>query len=67
MLQDTGWSRHYPTGDGLLVFSTTEEALAGIDRVNADYARHRAASRRLAEEQFDARRVLGRMLEKAGL
>jgi hypothetical protein len=63
VLQDTGWSGVYPTGDGLFAFATMDESLAGIDAVNADYARHSVAARALAEEMFDARKVLGKMLE----
>jgi len=66
VLQDTGWSRVYPTGHGLFAFLTMDEAVAGLDAVNADYAGHSAAARRLAAELFDARRVLGAMLEKIG-
>ncbi len=63
VLQDTGWSARYPTGRGLFAFRTLEEAVAGIEAVNADYAGHCAAARRIAEEFFDARKVLGQMLE----
>ena len=67
VLQNTGWSRYYPTGQGLFAFSTIEEALAGIDRVNADYPAQSAAARRLAADQFEAGLVLNQMLERAGL
>ena len=40
LVQDTGWTAHLPSGEGLLSFSSPEEALAGIDRINADYALH---------------------------
>jgi len=40
-----------------------EEALAGITAINTDYARHSAGARAVAEKMFDARRVLGEMLE----
>jgi hypothetical protein len=63
VLQDTGWSNVYPTGNGLFAFATSDEALAGIEEVNADYTRHSAAARALAEKMFDARKVLGEMLE----
>jgi len=63
VLQDTGWSKIIPTGHGLFAFSTMEEAVAGITAVNADYTMHSAAARRLAEEFFDARKVLEKMLE----
>ncbi len=64
VLQDTGWSKSYPAGKGLLAFTTPEQAVAGIAAVNADYAGHCAAARRIAEQCFDARLVLGRMLEE---
>jgi hypothetical protein len=66
VLQDTGWSAHYPTGDGLFAFDSIEEAVAGIDGVNEDYAHHSLEARRLAEEMFDARKVLGKMLDEIG-
>jgi hypothetical protein len=60
--QDTGFSERYPVGEGLLAFSTPEEAAAGVEAVRADPQRHRRAARELAEERFGAERVLGRLL-----
>jgi hypothetical protein len=65
LVQETGWSRHLPAGEGLFAFSTPEEALAGIDRINTDYERHARASAAIAREHFDARRVLPSLLETA--
>ncbi|HEX8966314.1 MAG TPA: hypothetical protein VF937_00435 [Chloroflexota bacterium] len=62
LAQDTGFSRFLPTGEGLLAFSTTQEALAGIDTLNADYARHARAARSIAEEYFDSDIVLARLM-----
>ena len=64
VLQDTGWSAHYPTGTGLFAFETLAEASAEIAKLNADYARHSAGARALAEKMFDAQLVLGEMLER---
>jgi len=64
VLQDTGWSAHYPIGNGLFAFSTMDEGLAGIAAINADYAKHAAGARAVAEDMFDARKVLGAMLEQ---
>jgi hypothetical protein len=64
-VQDTGWSAHLPEGEGLLAFSTPEEALAGLDRLQTDYARHARRAREIALECFDAARVLPRLLETA--
>ena len=66
LAQDTGWTAHLPAGEGLIAFSTPEEALAGIDRVNGDYPRHARRAVEIAREYFDASRVLGRLLEEAG-
>jgi hypothetical protein len=63
LAQSTGFERHLPTGWGLLSFSTTDEAVAGIERINRDYDAHCRAARELAEEHLDYRRVLPRMLD----
>jgi hypothetical protein len=65
--QDTGFGRFVPEGEGLLAFATMEEAVDALARVNADYARHAAAARRVAAEAFDAAVVLPRLLADAGL
>jgi hypothetical protein len=65
LVQDTGWMSHLPHGDGLLGFSTPDDALAGIERINSDYARHARRAREIAREHFDASRVLPSLLEAA--
>lgn len=62
LVQDTGFSRNIPTGEGLLAFRTLDEAADGAARIAADYARHCRAARALAEEHFAAPRVLARFL-----
>jgi hypothetical protein len=65
LVQDTGWTAHLPAGDGLLAFSTMDDATAGIDRINADYDRHSRRAREIAHAHFDARVVLPRLLDVA--
>ena len=65
LFQDTGWSAHLPAGEGLLAFSSPQEALAGIDSINSDYARHARRAQELAREHFAAERVLPRLIEEA--
>ena len=67
LVQDTGIGKHLPVGCGLLTFSTLEEAVHGIESINADYPRHCAAARKLAEDQFAAPKVLQSILERAGV
>lgn len=64
LAQDTGLGELYPVGEGLLTFSTLDEAVAGVDAIRADPVRHAAAARAIAEEHFDSDRVLGRLLER---
>jgi hypothetical protein len=63
LVQSTGIERYLPTGVGLLSFNTMEEAIAGVERINADYQAHCRVAREIAEEYLDYRKVLPRMLE----
>jgi hypothetical protein len=65
LVQETGIGKHLPVGCGLLTFSTMDEALRGIQLINADYPAHCAAARKLAEERFAAPKVLHSILERA--
>jgi hypothetical protein len=64
LAQDTRIPDIYPVGEGLLTFTTLDEAAACVEKVLADYPRHCRAARRLAEEFFDSDRVLPRLLKK---
>lgn len=66
LAQDTGFGRWMPTGEGVFAFDDEDAALAAIDSLNADYARHARAARELAEEHFDSDKVLRRLLRHAG-
>jgi hypothetical protein len=67
LVQDTGFSRNLPVGEGLLAFRTLDEAVAGAEAIRTDYVRHSAAARRIAEDYFDSDKVLGTMLEEVGI
>jgi hypothetical protein len=67
LVQDTGFSRNYPVGEGLLAFRTVEQAVEGATRILGDYERHCQAARALAETYFDSDKVLGRLLEEIGV
>jgi hypothetical protein len=67
LVQDTGFSRNYPVGEGLVPFCTLEEAVAGAQRIIADYDKHCRTARAIAEEYFDSDKVLGRFLEEVGV
>ncbi len=63
VVQETGFSRYLPTGEGLFAFNDPGEAAAAIEAIAAGPERHAKAARRLAAEHFDAASVLTGMLE----
>lgn len=67
LVQDTGFADILPTGDGLVAFTTLDEAAQGARRILADEAHHAAAARQLAEEHFASDVVLGRLCEEVGV
>ena len=67
VVQDTGFSEIIPCGDGVVPFSSLEEAAAGLSRVEADYAHHQEAARDIALRCFGSDAVLGDMLARVGL
>jgi glycosyltransferase involved in cell wall biosynthesis len=67
VVQDTGFSRIYPQGEGIFGFTTLEEAAAGIAAIDADYRRHCDAARAIAERFFRAETVLEKLIHDAGL
>lgn len=67
LVQDTGFGRSLPVGEGLVPFRTLGEAVSGAHRIASDYDRHARAARLLAEEHFDSDRVLRGLLEDVGV
>jgi hypothetical protein len=65
--QETGFTKNYGSKEGLLSFQTTDEIADAVRKINADYARHSRAARALAREVFDAEKVLGSILDRAGV
>jgi hypothetical protein len=61
-VQDTGFSTVLPVGEGLVPFSTLEEAAAAIENIEAHYERHAKAAREIAEAYFAADKVLTHLL-----
>lgn len=67
ILQDTGFSKILPTGEGLLAFGDLAGAVAAVEQVEADYEEHQRQARAIARSCFDSRIVLGAILEQIGL
>jgi len=65
VVQDSGFAGLLPVGEGLLSFTTMDEAVAAIREVQASYARHAKAARAIAESYFDSDKILTRLIESA--
>ena len=65
VVQHTGPSSILPDLEGMLRFRTLDEATRLLQEAEADYDRHSAAARKLAEEHFDALKVVSGVLDRA--
>jgi hypothetical protein len=65
--QETGFTRLYGGDRGLFGFSTMEDIVEAVHRINSDYAIHSRAAREIACEFFEAGRVLTALLERCNL
>jgi hypothetical protein len=65
VVQDTGFSTVLPIGEGIISFSTVDEAVSAVREVDGHYGRHAAAARAIAEGYFDSSKVLNRLTDEA--
>ena len=65
VVQHTGRSRFLPDAGGLFRLRTPGEAVRAFEVVESDYERQCRVARALAEEHFDARKVVKSVLERA--
>jgi hypothetical protein len=65
--QETGFSKFLPSGRGLFGFRTMDDILAAVDAIESDYAGHCRAAAEVAREYFAAEKVVGSLMERAGL
>jgi hypothetical protein len=65
VVQDTGPSWFLPDSEGLFRFRDLEDAVQCLDRVLDDYERQSKLARALAEDYFDAKKNVRRLLELA--
>jgi len=65
--QETGFSKYLSTGRGLFGFRTMDDILAAVDAVESDYAGHCRDAVEIAREYFTAEKVVGSLMERAGL
>ena len=65
--EETGFGKTLPTGKGLFAFRTLDDVLAAVDAIERDYAGNCRAALEIAREYFAADRVVGRLMNEAGL
>lgn len=65
--QETGFSKTLPSGRGLFGFRNLDDVLAALDAIESDYAGHCKAALEVARECFAADKVIGKLLQEAGL
>lgn len=65
--EETGFSKYLPTGKGLFGFRNMEDVLTAIDTIESDYEGNCQAAREIAEEYFAAEKVVGSLMQRAGL
>ena len=65
VVQDTGPSSFLPNGEGMFRFSSLDEAVEALARINDDYERQCRVARGIAEDYFDSKRVLAGILDAA--
>jgi hypothetical protein len=65
VVQDTGFKESLPFGKGVFSFSNFKEAAEGLKEVEGNYITHAKAARYIAEEHFNSRLVLSRLIDEA--
>lgn len=65
VVQQTGFSEWLEAGDGVIPFSTLDEAVVGIEDLNSRFDVHCRAAREVVEEYFSADKVLTDLLERS--
>jgi hypothetical protein len=67
VVQDTGIDEMLPSDEGLLTFSSREQAMAAVERIAARRERHESAAREWAMGHLDSDVVLERLLSSVGV
>jgi hypothetical protein len=65
--QETGFTEYYGGHEGLLSFRSMDDVVAAAVAIRSDYARHSRAALEIARDCFEAEKVLGSLLDRAGL
>jgi hypothetical protein len=67
IVQDTGFTPYVPAGEGVFAFNNLDDSAAAIEALATNPARHAKAAMEIAREYFDSAKVLGQLIERAGV
>jgi hypothetical protein len=67
VVQDTGFSRYLPVGEGLFAVNNVDEAAAAIEKIESNYERHAKRAREIAVEFLEAKNVMKSFLSELGI
>ena len=62
VVQDTGFSRSLPVGDGILAFDTADDVIAALAEVEQNYGHHAESALAIANSHFDSDGVLNTLI-----
>jgi hypothetical protein len=65
--QQTGFGKFLPNGQGLFGFKTMDDILKAVDAIESDYEGNCRAARDIAAEYFATEKVVGSLMQRAGL
>jgi hypothetical protein len=65
--QTTGFENVLPTGEGLFAFRTMGDIVAAMEIIESDYGKACRAAKEIGWEYFAAEKVLGSLMERAGI
>ena len=65
--QETGFNKFLPTGKGLFGFKTMDDILCAVETIESDYEGNCRAAKDIAVEYFEAEKVVGGLMKRAGL
>lgn len=67
IIQETGFTKIFGKHDGLFGFNSLGEISEAVAQINSDYRRHSRGAREFAREFFEAEKVVGSVLDRAGV
>jgi hypothetical protein len=64
VVQDTGFSEIIPSGEGLVAFSSIEDAVTAVNTIESSYEFHQRRAREIAAQYYASDLVLRRLLKQ---